>query len=136
MNQAQPVPNNNAVILIAVAIALLLLTKQEGCVGPVGPAPSAIDRVTYVYEKDDTVVPKLVAFALQKLNEDATKGIIASEFEKDTVNGNGQIPEQYKIALEAAKGAGLPALVVQVGEKVVKIVKNPSTEEHVAEALK
>lgn len=126
---------NNILVLVVLFLALVMVSQQEGCDNPLDPV-SDVDRVTYVYEKDDTVVPKPVAFALQKLNEDAAKGIIASEFEKDTLNGNGQIPEQYKIALEAAKGAGLPALVVQAGEKVVKIVKNPSTEEHVAEALK
>ena len=126
---------NNIVVLLLFAAGLILITQPEGCIN-ISPGPSGVDRVTYVYEKDNTIIPKPVAYALQKLNEDETAGILASEFEQNTTDGNGEIPDQYKIALETAKEAGLPALVVQSGDRVVKVVKNPTTEEHVTEAVK
>lgn len=89
--------------------------------------PKKIDRVTYIFEKDQNNVPRPVSFALQRLNAEY-KDVVATEFEEDTVDGAGEVPEQYKIALEAARKAGLPALVIQAGKTVVKVVKAPTTE--------
>lgn len=103
---------------------------------PVDPNQKRIDRVTYVFEKDQTNTPKPVAFALHRLNTEY-ENVIASEFEEDTVDGSGEVPDQYKIALEAARKAGLPALVIQAGATVVKVLKAPTTEAEVmAEVLK
>ncbi len=103
------------------------------------PPTTKVDRVTYVYEKDNSVIPRQVAFALQKLNTDSGGKIAATEFEEDsTVDGNphGRTPSQYVIALKAAREAGLPALVVQSGDAVVKVIKNPTTTESVLEVVK
>jgi len=100
------------------------------------PSPNKPNRLTYVYEKDQGNVPKPVAFALQRLNVDSGGSVVASEFEEDTVNAFGQVPAQYKLALEAARSAGLPALVIQSGNVIIRVVKNPTTEAHVLEAAK
>jgi hypothetical protein len=100
------------------------------------PDPSQPKRVTYVYEKDQSTVPRPVALALQKLNDASPGGCIATEFEEDTVTGDGTVPEQYKLALAAAKKEGLPALVVEVGGKVVKVVRAPTTAKQVEDAVK
>lgn len=103
---------------------------------PPPPDPSRKPiRVTLVYEKDLTSTPRPVASALQKLNADGS-GIVASEFDDDTVDGTGQVPDQYKTALAEAAKAGLPALVVEFSDGTTRTVKDPKTAEHVAEAVK
>jgi hypothetical protein len=96
--------------------------------------PSKILRLTYVYEKDQSSPPRPVASVLQQLNADGL--VDAAEFEKDTVDGDGQVPDQFKVALEAAKKAGLPALVVEYEAGPPKVVKDPKTEADVRGALK
>lgn len=100
---------------------------------PVDPSTKKISRVTYVFEKDTTTIPRPVALALQKLN---AQGIMATEFEEDTRDGTDSIPDQYAIPLAAAQQAGLPALVVQSHFEVVRVVKSPTTEQQVLEAAK
>lgn len=107
---------------------------------PPGPGPipgpnNKPTRVTYVFEKDVKNTPRVVAAALQKINA-AKSGIVASEFEEDTLDGQGEVPDQYKIALAAAREKGLPALVVQSGEVVLRVIKDPTTEAAVLEAAK
>lgn len=92
--------------------------------------------VTLVYEKDLHVIPSQVSAALNVLNR---QGIIANPFEDDTVDGNGETPDQYKVPLAAAKDAGFPAssvLVVTAGATVLRTVKSPKTEQEVLEAVK
>jgi hypothetical protein len=93
--------------------------------------PTKVDRVTYIYEKDKTNVPRPVAQALQQLNAD---GIVATEFEQDTTTGTGGVPAQYSKSLAAAKQAGLPCLVVEGGGEIIRVVSNPTTMEAVIEA--
>jgi hypothetical protein len=107
-------------------VALILLSAYNGGVA------SKVDRVTYVYEKDEGSVPRPISYALRKLNE---QGVASTELEVDPENGLGQIPTQDQIAVDAAKSAGLPALVVQSGLSVVKVVKSPTTVVHVADAV-
>jgi hypothetical protein len=97
--------------------------------------PSKIDRVTYVWEKDNGPIPRPVSAALQRINAEAS-GVVATEFEQNSPDGTGETPEQYKIALEVAKKVGLPALVVQSGKTVVTVVKDPKTEASVMEVVK
>jgi hypothetical protein len=97
--------------------------------GPTTPATAA----TYVYEKDVTAIPSPVAAGLNRLNRE--KKIVATLFEEDTVDGTGQTPEQYRVPLSAAQSAGLPALVVTAGAAVLKVVKAPTTEAAVLEAV-
>jgi len=117
--------------LIGVLVLVLILLSRSGGSTLV---PSAIDQVTYVYEKDQGSVPRPVSFALQQINAGDT-GIQASSFEQDQRDGDGQIPDQYKVALRVGREAGLPCLVVQAGEQVVRIVNDPQTEDDVMGAL-
>jgi len=96
-------------------------------------AAKPIDRVTYVYEKDANPVPPGVAVALATINEGGE--IIATEFEDDTVDGTGETPDQYKVALAAAKKEGVPALVIESDGEAIKVLKNPTTTEQVLEAI-
>lgn len=91
--------------------------------------PSTITSLTYVYEKDMGGVPAAVAAALDRINRE--KKVPATVFEEDTVDGSGQTPEQYRIPLEAARAATLPALVVMSGTTVAKTIKAPKTSEDV-----
>lgn len=126
-----PVSAGSAIVDVGGTITV----PTEPDVPPVDPT-TRIDRVTYVYEKDFNITPRPVAFALQRLNAEY-KDVIASEFEEDTLDGSGEVPDQYKIALEAARKSGLPALVIQAGSRVVKVIKSPTTEEQVmTEVLK
>ncbi len=95
-----------------------------------GGVGGKVDAVTYVYEKDQNAVPSAVASGLSRLNE---KGIKANPFDKDEVDGDDQVPDQYKVALAAATKTGLPALVAEAKGKVKKVVKDPKTEEQVLE---
>jgi hypothetical protein len=94
------------------------------------PAPTKPTSVTYIYEKDNGGVPSPVSVALDKLNR---KGILATTFEEDSVDGQGEIPEQYKVSLKAAQDAGLPAVVAMAGDKVLRVVKAPTNEVQVLE---
>lgn len=96
-------------------------------------APEVATAAVYIYEKDNGGVPAPVSAALSELN---AKGLRATTFEKDDVDGSGEVPEQYRVALPAAKEAGLPALVVMAGDKVRIVVKAPATFEAVIEAAR
>lgn len=96
-------------------------------------SPSKATAATYVYEKDNGSVPPPVLAALDKLNR---AGVMATTFEEDTTDADGQVPDQYAVALPAARTAGLPSLVVLAGDKVLRTVKAPTTEEQVLEAAR
>ncbi len=94
----------------------------------------AVTAATYVYEKDEGGIPNEVQTGLDRLNRE--KKILATPFEQDTKDGAGEVPDRYKVPLEAAKKVGLPSLVATAGAKVVRVVKNPTTEAAVMEAAK
>lgn len=104
---------------------------------PLPPAPDSpkATAVVYVFEKDQTVVPNAVRVALDRLNRDSSRKIRATVFEDDMVNGDDDVPDQYKAPLEAARKLGLPALVVMAGDKVLVAKQNPLTVEAVMEAI-
>lgn len=117
-------------VLVAGILLMLVRMYNAGGLPLVGPAE--VDRVTYVFDEDTTgAAPAPVAVALGKLNQ---QGIVALEFDKDTTDGDGETPEQFQVAVEAA--ADIPALVVQAGSNVVRVVKAPQTEAEVMEAAK
>ena len=115
-----------------VGIVYILMNNGVGLPGMTGqPA-----QVVYVYEKDSNPVPRPVAGALMAINADEESGIEATEFEDDTVDGGGDVPEQYKAALRAARKSGLPALVVlDADDRIIEVVSNPTTEEQVMESI-
>jgi len=103
------------------------------------PVTTKPTRAVYVYEKDQGAVPPQVAGALNAINKQALEtgsGFVADEFEEDTVDGTGQVPDQFKVAREEALKVGLPCLVVLAGDKVVRVVKSPKTAREVEEAVK
>jgi len=60
---------------------------------------------------------------------------LLSKRDVDTVDGDGEVPDQYKVAAAAAKEAGMPALVVVAGDKALRVVKDPETQAEVMEAV-
>ena len=111
----------------------MLLLLLAGSYQP-GPATIGVDRVTYVYEKDEGAVPPPIQYALGELNK---LKIVATAFEIDSTTGLDSVPAQDRIAVEAAKKpeAGLPCLVVQAGDKVTTIIKSPTTVKQIADAV-
>jgi len=98
------------------------------------PLTRKVRRITYVYEKDQNQVPKPIAAALQAINADGS--VVATEFEEDSTDGTGDTPDQYKKALELARKAGLPSLVVEYSSGDPKVVNDPKTEKEVMEAIR
>jgi hypothetical protein len=121
--------------LLLLAAGLVLLA------GPLPTIPWTVPIVTppvataavYVYEKDQTAVPTGIVVALNRLNRD--RGIVATLLEADTVDGTGEIPDQYRPALAAAKDAGLPALVVLSGSTVLSAAPAPADPDEIARAV-
>ena len=125
-------------LLLAVALAIHGGKSPASPQDPSNPAPVVAPVVvhatsaTYVYEKDATAVPSEVMSGLNRLNRE--RKIVATLFEQDSTDGDAQVPDQYKIPVAKAKEAGLPALVVLAGDKVLAVVKDPKTEKQVWEA--
>lgn len=116
----------------------------SGPFSPIDPPPpppnSKVTQVTYIFEKDQSSVPRPVSLALRRINVESSGSVVATEFEEDTVNASGQTPEQYKIALAEARKVGIPALVVQSGAIILRVLPDrkeaPLTEIQVMEAIK
>ena len=116
--------------------ALKAIVKELGAPAPKPDTPSPTTpatAATYIHEKDDSPVPSAVRVALDRLNRE--RNIRATEFEDDATDGDGDVPEQYKVPLAAARQAGLPAFVVTAGSDVLKVVRDPRTEAQVFEAI-
>ena len=101
---------------------------------PVIPPTTTATAAVYVYEQRDNSIPRPVAVALQQLNA-GDSGVVCSEFDDDTLNGLDQTPKQFRTALEAARAAGIPCLVVLSGDTVLKVVPNPQTAADVTGAI-
>lgn len=99
-------------------------------VSPSTPATAAV----YVYEKDQGSIPPAVLAGINRLNRE--NKILATTFEDDNTDGDNDLPEQYKVPVQAAREAGLPALVVTAGDKVLRVVKAPTTLEQTVEATR
>ncbi len=100
----------------------------------VSPAPAtASTAAVYVWEKDDHGVPPHVTRAVDRLNRE--RRVVATIFEADATDGTGDVPEQYRTALDAARKAGLPALVAMAGQTVLRVTPAPASEDAVMEAV-
>lgn len=119
--------------LLVAGLLLLTLPRVESCRvetrQTTGPATAAV----YVYEKDDHAIPAHVTAAINRLNRE--RKIVATLLEDDTTNGDGEIPAQYRRALEAARKAGLPCLVAMAEGQVIRATPSPGTEAAVMEAV-
>ena len=118
--------------LALIAAGLLLLTLPGVEWGRVDTSGSATAAV-YVYEKDDGGVPAYVTVAVNKLNRE--RKVVATLLEDDTTDGDGDVPEQYRAALDAARKAGLPAVVALAGRTVIRVTPRPASEAAVMEAV-
>jgi hypothetical protein len=116
------------IICLVIAGFLLFNGKLPGFI-----SPSKATAAVYVYEKNTGGVPPVVQSAIGKLNE--RENFIATTHEDDATNAQGVIPAQYKNAVPAARAAGLPALVVSAGEKVLRTVTKPTTAAQVIDAV-
>jgi len=115
---------------IAAGVLLLTLPRVEwGRVDTTGSATAAV----YVYEKDDGGVPPFVTVAINKLNRE--RKVVATLLEADTTDGTGDVPEQYQAVLDAARKAGLPAVVALAGRTVIRVTPQPASEAAVMEAV-
>jgi hypothetical protein len=112
-------------------IVLLFFMRTKGCDNPL--APAKITAATYVYEQRNGAVPNAVLDAIDQLNK---LGIEADSVDVDTVDGEGQVPDQYKVPFQAATELGLPAMIFTAGDAVVKGIKDPKTTEAVLEVVK
>jgi len=117
------------------ALALLYFAFK-GNLPNIFPSTQKATAVTYVYEKDSGGIPNPVQAAFDKLNRDKDLSLVATFHEVDSTDGSGEIPDQYKVPVAAARESGLPAAVATAGEKVLKTVKAPQTEADVMEVLK
>lgn len=120
--------------LAPLVLLLALWWLSQGGGGLPIIAPSGATAATYVYEKDQHAIPSAVLAGLNRLNRE--KKIIATALDVDTKDGTGEVPGQYKLPFAEAVKAGLPALVVTAGDKVLTVVKSPTTEEAVMEAVR
>jgi hypothetical protein len=86
-----------------------------------------VTAATYIYDVRTTGgVPPGVLKGLDRLNRE--KNILASKYE---YTEGERVPTQYAVPVEEAKKVGLPSLVVMAGEKAVKVVQKPATEEQI-----
>ena len=116
--------------LILLLGVILALTSGGGAdILPSNKATAAV----YVYEKDTTAVPSGVQGGINRIKREL--GLAASVVDDDVTDGAGHIPEQYAVAIPAAREHGLPCLVVLVDDDVLKIVE-VQTEEDVMEAVR
>jgi hypothetical protein len=123
------IPVWQALLIVVAVWASMGGLQYQGCMLPQFKLPWSIiapkvTAVTYVHEQRVNEVPPPVRAGLSKLNE---QGITATVFDVDTIDKQGgEVPEQYKVPLAAAKKR--PSLVVTGGSTVIRVVENPQTE--------
>lgn len=122
---------------VILTLGLLLLAgplpSWRGCQRDVVVVPSTATAAVYVYEKDSSPVPVGVTVGLNRLNRE--RQIVATLLEADTTDGDGDVPDQYRPALQAARGRGLPSLVVLAGPTVLAIVDAPTDADQIMRAV-
>lgn len=120
-------------VILAAGLLLLTLPSVESCSVETQQTTRAATAAVYVYEKDVSPVPTGVTVGLNRLNRE--RNVVATLFEDDTHNGGGEVPEQYRAALDAARKAGTPALVVLAGQTVLAVVTGPTTADEIVRAV-
>lgn len=125
--------SDDGIVPVLLVLAVLFFARG-GKLPSVIPSTTQAQAATYVYEKDNGEPSPGVMKGLDRLNRE--KKILATVFEDDSTNGLGQVPAQYRTAVEAARTVNGPALVVTGAEgKVLKVVNAPTTEAQVWEAV-
>ncbi len=118
---------------VLLALGLILLAGPLPAWHGTAVVAKTATGAVYVYEKDATAVPPGVTVGLNRLNRE--RQILATLVEADATDGDGDVPDQYRAAVEAAKARGLPALVVLSGSTVLAIVKAPTDADAVVRAV-
>ena len=123
-----------AAVLITVALVLLAgVPQMPSCTARRAVVASPATAAVYVYEKDAGPIPAGVTVGLDRLNRE--RRIVATLLEHDSTDGSGDVPDQYRAALEAARKAGLPAVVALAGQTVLRVTPAPTTAAAVLEAV-
>ena len=120
-------------VLLALGLILLAGPLPAWHGGGTAVVAKTATAAVYVYEKDSHAVPPGVTVGLNRLNRE--RQILATLVEADATDGDGDVPDQYRAAVEAAKAKGLPALVVLSGSTVLSIVKAPTDADAVVRAV-
>jgi len=120
-------------VILALGLILLAGPLPAWHGGGTAVVAKTATAAVYVYEKDATDVPPGVTVGLNRLNRE--RQILATLVEADATDGDGEVPDQYRAAVEAAKAKGLPALVVLSGSTVLAIVKAPTDADAVVRAV-
>ena len=120
-------------VLLALGLILLAGPLPAWHGGGTAVVAKTATAAVYVYEKDSHAVPPGVTVGLNRLNRE--RQILATLVEADATDGDGDVPDQYRAAVEAAKARGLPALVVLSGSTVLAIVKAPTDADAVVRAV-
>lgn len=120
-------------VLLALGLLLLAGPLPAWHGGGTAVVATTATAAVYVYEKDATAVPPGVTVGMNRLNRE--RQILATLVEADATDGDGDVPDQYRAAVEAAKAKGLPALVVLSGSTVLAIVKAPTDADAVVRAV-
>ena len=120
-------------VLLALGLILLAGPLPGWHGGGAAVVAKSATAAVYVYEKDATAVPPGVTVGLNQLNRE--RQVMATLVEADATDGDGEVPDQYRPAVEAAKAKGLPALVVLSGSTVLSIVKSPTDADAVVRAV-
>ncbi len=120
-------------VILALGLILLAGPLPAWHWGGTAVVAKTATAAVYVYEKDSHAVPPGVTVGLNRLNRE--RQILATLVEADATDGDGDVPDQYRAAVEAAKAKGLPALVVLSGSTVLSIVKAPTDADAVVRAV-
>jgi hypothetical protein len=126
--------NDKKTIWVLLLLAgLLWQFNNKGCTLPGVPSQKAT-HVCYVFNVRETgTVPGPVLVGLNRINRE--KQILADNLELPDEGET--VPTPYQAILAAAKEAGLPSLVVAAneGKTIIKVVKNPTTDQAVWESV-
>lgn len=136
--------NGNAVVLrqpittlytLAVEVEGSVVYSQAIVTVTDTPPPPVVDTkslVSIVYESSEMPVPRQVHNARFELE---AKGYECRVVDADVVTGLGTVPVHMRVAIEAARSQGLPALIVTNGDKVLRKMALPATDVEIVKAV-
>jgi hypothetical protein len=110
---------NNRIILLIIA---MLLANAGVLPIPGVTTNGKTTMAVVVYESSEQPIAPYAMAARDRIE---AAGIEYRITDKDVETGDGQTPVELKPAIDAAKAAGLPSLVMQAGEAVQRVVPFP-----------
>lgn len=120
-------------VLSVIAVIVEELSVEEP--GPVEPAPdeptpptTKIASIQYVYEQREGGPSNEIQSVMDRINRE--KKIKTTMVDDDAENADGQIPKQYRVAIEESKKIGVPCVVALDTEgRMVKSIKKPTADQ-------